>query len=344
MRSVSIIPPTHFAVRILDRSSLPTVLDRFMPPAAATSESLLRLLQQAINLATGDRPDQVTGQVTVESICTSFLSFSKRHHGNDCFTNYKHFIDRFVAAHGSILAAELKPFHVTKWLDDNPTWKGGRRHAVIAVKRAFSWADEEGLFGPSPVRKLKVPRVKKRKRVLGHDELQEILSAIRDLAFRQFMQALLETGCRPSEVARVTAAEVRLELGLWVFDEHKTEEKTQRARVIYLTPAIVELTRKLMQLHPAGPLFRGCRGQGFTRNAIRCRFKRMRAKLPHLKHFVSYNIRHTYATNALVNGVDVAHVAELLGHVDPSMVLSTYGHLAEKTAHMREVAKKAIGQ
>ena len=37
---------------------------------------------------------------------------------------------------------------------------------------------------------------------------------------------MLETGCRPSEVARVTAADVHLDAGVWVFVEHKTAKKT----------------------------------------------------------------------------------------------------------------------
>jgi site-specific recombinase XerD len=114
--------------------------------------------------------------------------------------------------------------------------------------------------------------------------------------------------------------------------------------VIYLTPAMVELTRRLMEKYPEGPLFRGPRSkQGFTRNGVRCRFRILRQKLPHLAGVISYTMRHSFATQALVNGVGIAHVAELMGHVDTSMVSQHYAHLAGNTQHMREAALRAAG-
>lgn len=52
-------------------------------------------------------------------------------------------------------------------------------------------------------------------------------------------------------------------------------------------------------------------------------------------------MRHSYATQALVNGVDAAHVAELLGHVGTKMLLQHYAHLAANVQHMRDAATKA---
>jgi hypothetical protein len=43
-------------------------------------------------------------------------------------------------------------------------------------------------------------------------------------------------------------------------------------------------------------------------------------------------MRHSFASQALVNGVGIAHVAELLGHVDTSMVSSHYAHPAGNIA------------
>ena len=153
---------------------------------------------------------------------------------------------------------------------------------------------------------------------------------------------MMQTGCRPGEVARLTAANVNIELGLWVFNEHKTSRKTKKPRVVYLTPSMLELSRKMVAKLPDSPLFRSPRsGKRFTPNGIRCRFRRLREKLPHLKHFVAYSARHTYATHALMNGVGVAQVAELLGHSDVQMVSRVYGHLTDQVQHMREAAMKA---
>jgi integrase len=193
------------------------------------------------------------------------------------------------------------------------------------------------------VQGVKKPAKGRRDRILSTDEQEAILAAIKDEAFREFVLALQETGCRPSEVSRVTAADVNLEAGLWVLKEHKTARKTRRPRVVYLTPAMVELTRKLMAEHPEGALFRSPRGdKPFSRNNVRCRFRRLREKLPHLAGVVAYSYRHTFATEALANGVGIAQVAELMGHASTEMVSSVYGHLADRLSHMRDAAKKAV--
>ncbi|MBA4064779.1 MAG: site-specific integrase, partial [Isosphaera sp.] len=275
-------------------------------------------------------------------LCSLFLDYSEKHHAPGTYENYRHFLRSFVKAFGTKLAADLKPIHVTRWLDARPSWKGARRHGILAVKRAYSWAEKQGLLAPNPLKGVEQEAAGRRDRVLTRGEQAEILAAIRDEPFRQFVRAMFETGARPGEVARVTAADVNLDLGVWVFARHKTAKKTKRPRVVYLPPAVVELTRALVAKFPEGPLFRGPRGQRpFTRNNIRCRFKRLREKLPHLKHFVAYTARHTFATRALQNNVGIAQVAELLGHTSTEMVSKVYGHLADQIGHLRAAAAKA---
>jgi integrase len=281
---------------------------------------------------------------TVAVICDLFLDYSQKHHKPDTYAVYKHFLQDYCELHGRKMAAETKPFHVSNWLDSHATWKGCRPNAISAIKRAFSWAAAEGLLDKNPVQGIKKPQSGRRERIVAKEEQQEILGAIKDEPFQQFVFAMQETGCRPSEVARVTAADVNFEAGLWVLIQHKTSKKTRRPRVVYLTPAMVELTRKLAEKHPQGVLFRGPRGgKPFSRNGIRCRFRRLREKLPHLAGVVAYSYRHTFATEALANGVGIAQVAELMGHTSTEMVSSVYGHLAERLSHMREAAKKAVG-
>ena len=107
---------------------------------------------------------------------------------------------------------------------------------------------------------------------------------------------------------------------------------------------MLELSRRLMERYPSGPLFRNSRGKPWTRNAIRCRFRNLRAKLPHLKGVVSYTYRHSFVTDALENGVGVAQVAELLGHTSTDMVMSHYQHLREKRDHLKQAAIQATRQ
>jgi integrase len=302
----------------------------------------LRAFCRLILTAPGRLPDPQTVQVAV--VCDQFLDHSQKHHAADTYRWYRAYLQDFCEAYGTLPAKDLKPLHVSRWLDAHPGWKGSRRCAVIAVKRAFNWAETEGLLTANPVRKVRKPPQTYRERVLSAEERQKLLASIGDQEFRDFVFALLETGARPSEVRRVTTAHVRLDLGVWVFREHKTFEKTGKPRVVYLTPAMAELTRRLAEKYPTGPLFRGPRGgKPFTKNGVRCRFRRLRAKVPELRGVISYTLRHSYATHALVRGVGIAQVAELLGHADTQMVSRHYGHLAQQVEHMKDAARKAAG-
>ncbi len=282
-------------------------------------------------------------RLTVAVLCDLFLDHSERHNDRRTYDWYKKFLQDFCDQYGKVVVTDIKPFHVNRWLDLHKGWGyGSRRCAIISVKRAFNWAFGEGVLRENPLRALKKPPQRNRERTLTPNERAQIFAAIRDRAFRDFVFALQETGCRPSEVARVTAENVDLERGLWVFPEHKTKKRTGRARVVYLTPAMVALSKRLVEEHPSGPLFRGPRnGEAFTRNGIRCRFRRLRKKLPHLKGVISYTFRHSFATDALEKGVGVVQVAELLGHTSTDMVVRHYQHLRERREHLRQAAAKA---
>lgn len=302
----------------------------------AAWEAFYRLMASG----TGKLPDTET--LCVATVCDQFLDFSQKHHAADTYRWYQDYLQDFCESFGTLLARDLKPLHVSKWLDAHPSWKGSRRCAVIALKRAFNWAEAEGLLAANPIKRVKKPPQTFRNRILTPEEKQEILGAIKDRHFREFVFAMQETGARPSEVRRVTAANVNLELGVWVFFDHKTAQKTGRPRVIYLTPAMVELSKRLMEEYPDGPLFRGPRSKrGLSRNGVRCRFRNLRLRLPHLKGVIAYAYRHSFATDALANGVGVAQVAELLGHTSTDMVMRHYQHLRERTEHLRQAAVKA---
>ena len=291
-------------------------------------------------LVSGEAPPKADTLV-VATLCDLFLEYSQAHHSPSSYANYKHFLQAFCKNFGRLNASEIKPFHVTRWVDGKKKWNGAKRHAIIAVKRVFSWAEQQGLIATNQLRPIKAPRAKTRDRVLTADERKLIFGAIRDKAFRHFLEALLGTGCRPSEVAGVTAANVNLELGLWVLPQHKTAKKTGKPRVVYLSPALLKLTKDQMAKYPTGPLFPNTRGQPFRHNAWRCRFRRLREKFPSLQGVVAYSCRHSYATDALVNGVGIAQLAELMGHQDASMVARVYGHIAQNIDHMRRAAAQA---
>jgi len=72
----------------------------------------------------------------------------------------------------------------------------------------------------------------------------------------------------------------------------QTAERTGDQRRVYRTPPMVELCRGLAREHPSGPLFLNMRGNPWTRNAIRFRFRNLRQRLDLPEELVAYTFRH----------------------------------------------------
>src|SRR5262249_40766936 len=156
----------------------------------------------------------------------------------------KHYLTLFCKQWGRLTCAQLRPFHLTRWIDGQKHWTGAKRSAQAIVKRAFAWSKSEGLIGEDPLANVKNPPVTRRERIISAEERKQITAAIKDDAFMDFFDAIVGTGCRPGEVAKVSSENVNLELGVWVFKQHKTAKKTRRPRVVYLSPAMLELTKR----------------------------------------------------------------------------------------------------
>jgi integrase len=302
-------------------------------------------------------------RLTVAEVAQEFLDHSKRHNDARTYDFYCYFIVPFVERFSAAPAATFPPLSFTKWLDEHKGWKGARRNAIIAVKRMFNWAvNDAGLLAASPLKSVKKPPKKRRNRVLTAAERESVYGMIRDLQFRQFVFALLDTGCRPSEIMAVTARHVSRDGTRWTFNEHKTDGQTGEPRVVYLSPAMQQLTRQLIEANPEGPLFRSTRRlrgvrRPWTRNGVRCRFKRLREKAARLREreedpekrkeladltgVTAYVLRHTFTTRALTTGLPVPVVSALLGHKSMKMVDEHYNHTDQATEVLKDAAKKA---
>ena len=146
--------------------------------------------------------------------------------------------------------ADLKPFHVTRWLDAHPGWKGTRRRRRHRRQAGLQLGRRRGAASPpTRSRRSRSRRCGRRDRILTPRGAAE---DPRQLPRGRLRSATSSSPWRrpaagPGEVAEVTADHVNLELGVWVFDEHKTAEQDPASRgSSYLTPAMVELTRRLM--------------------------------------------------------------------------------------------------
>lgn len=312
-------------------------------------DSKARAERQAIDeLAARQHADEtaaddpgVPAWATAGHVVRAFLAHSRAEHSADTATWYENLLRPFADTFGKVRVSRLRKKHVRAWLKAkayNPT---SQNRAVGALKRAFNWAVEEEHIPRNPVAHVRKAKSLVRERTLTADERTLILSSVKDAAFRRFVEAMTLTGCRPGEVAKVTAADCDLGAGLWVFRKHKTAKQTGKPRLVYLPPEALALTKELAAAHPEGPLFRNSRGTAWTRNAVRTRFRRLREKYPALRGVVAYTYRASFATDALEGGVPDASVAALLGHTTTQTLHRFYNRLSARVEHLRGAAERA---
>jgi integrase/recombinase XerD len=216
---------------------------------------------------------------SVVGVLDAFLDWCLNHKAGRTYDWYHDYLESFARSVPPELATDkLKPYHVQQWLDANPGWKTGKRGAVIAVQRAFNWAARMGLIESNPIRSVEKPKAGRRNKVISAGRFEEILEIVKDDEFRDLLVTCWETGCRPQEAISVEARHVDLENGCWAFPVDESKGK-KHLRIVYLTDAALEITRRRMAAHPSGQLFRNTDGFAWTPSALNCRFGRLRIAL-----------------------------------------------------------------
>ena len=102
---------------------------------------------------------------TVVELLTEFLAWSERNNGQRNFETLQYHISRFSqwlndTGQGRLKVRDLKPFHVTKWLDDRyskDTSDTTRAGTIACIKRPFNWAAQEGYLNVNPIARSRSP-------------------------------------------------------------------------------------------------------------------------------------------------------------------------------------------
>lgn len=290
-----------------------------------------------------DEPDESLPANSVVLLLGQFLGWTKKHKSEATYIQRRHFLRSFIKYPGvrKIPPHRISVELVETWLDGHPKWKASRRHAILSVMRAFNWAVKRGRLGKNPIAGIEIPPQRRVLTYLTAEQRKAVFGATKDKAFRNFLTALQETGCRPGEISSVEAKHVNLDLGVWVLPKHKTGKKTGKPRTVFLNDAMLSLTKELVVLRPTGPLFLNYRKRPWNINSVRCRFRMLRKAFPDFGHFTATSFRRAYVTDALERGLGVAQVAELVGHVSTDMIMRHYNQLQERVKYMREMAQKA---
>jgi integrase len=256
---------------------------------------------------------------------------------------YRHHLQRFLdALGGNRPAAGVLPHEVEMY---KTSW-----HSVQTVQRLFNWAVTMGLLKENPIRAVQKPDLGQRERILAPAETAQLLRAT-DHHFRPFLLAMRHTIARPQEVRALQWEHLIYEpVPVFVLRDFKgkkrRKDKNTAVRVIPLDARMLRLLNRLARKRSPAPedfVFLDSRGKPWTTNAVRCRVRRLRAKLGFApdengEQVVAYTMRHTAATRACSRGVRDKVLAELMGHANTTTT-ARYQHL--QAEHLAEAINRA---
>jgi integrase len=191
-----------------------------------------------------------------------------------------------------------------------------------------------------------------RERVLTRGERVGLLRGA-EMAFRRFMLAMICTMARPQEVRALRWDQLRGDGTAFVLDQFKGKGRRRDGVRVRVLPVNARLARLLARLarRPAhlssDRVFLNGDGRPWTANAVRCRMRRLRARLgldQGAEPVVCYTLRHTAATDATANGVTDRVLAELMGHAS-TRTTARYQHLqiGHLTAAIEQATRRRVG-
>ena len=225
------------------------------------------------------------------------------------------------------------------------------RMCHATCRSALEKAVQDGLIRVNPAIGCKLPPKKAREmQVLTREELQRFLIQAKFEGYYEVFLLDLATGLRRGELMALQWDDLNFKTGVLnvnkqVYDvrgqlQISTPKTKNSVRKIVLPPAVVEVLREYKKtvdsrwMFPS-PVKEDC---PITPGVVR---RRLQFILEHAgcKHVRFHDLRHTFATLALENGMDVKTLSAMLGHVSAVTTLDIYTHI---TGDMQRAAAASI--
>lgn len=254
---------------------------------------------------------------------------------------------------GSRRAGAVRPSEAQTWISDRSKHLAPLtlRILVTMVRGAFTAAALDHVVAANPFGRVTLPKVERGRIVpLSVDQVAALIDAIGD-RFKAMVATQAGCGLRIGELLALRVEDVNF-LGRTLRVEHQVDRvtralvppKTARSRRTVPLPKIAAdaLARHIAEHPPtaAGLLFHTQAGRALDHNWYGSKIFTSAAHDAGLPTgTTTHDLRHHYASVLLASGQSVIAVAELLGHENAQLVLTTYGHLMPGGD---DLARKAI--
>lgn len=219
------------------------------------------------------------------------------------------------------------------------------------LRTGLSHAVKHGIIATNPASALRRPQDETKSPQaphLSHEEIGRFLTATASDPLAAYWRVLVEAGLRPAEGLALRWEDVDLE-GATVTVRHALVKdadgtwilaptKTHQVRRIAVSAATVGTLRRHQTEQKRTKFQHGARyadqalvfadkiGRTLSPFAVSKTFKQLALAAGLRADVRMYSLRHSAATHALQDGLDVRTVAEKLGHSTPMVTLMTYAH------------------
>lgn len=272
--------------------------------------------------------------------------------------NYHLYLQRLVEFAGDVEIHKVTSELVRKWrlwLNRYENEQGlvlsplTQSYHLIALRSFLGYCSKRDIETLTP-EKIELPKTK-RKQVsfLSQEETERIMAVVdtktaQDLRDKAILELLYSSGLRVSELCNLNRDHINLNRG-----EFMVRGKGQKDRPVFISPEATEClaTYLATRTDSAKPLFirySGAKtgdseGESFrlTPRSVQ-RIVSQYAKLAGItKHVSPHTLRHSFATDLLMNGADIRSVQSMLGHSNIATT-QVYTHVTDQ--HLREVHQR----
>lgn len=275
--------------------------------------------------------------------------------------NYAHYLSRFLAWAGdiSVKSITLKKVQEYRLYLNRLKDENGKKllivktqnYHVIALRAFLKWCIKNDIDTLAP-EKIDLGKIEERTvEYLSREELERLFDvvdadSVRGRRDRAILETLYSTGLRVSELVSLNRDQVDLERR-----EFMVRGKGRKARIVFLSDRAVEAIESYVAVRDDNfdPLFlnyrRGKQDDNITMGEkrrlstvmVQYLVRNYARKAGIIKKVTPHVLRHSFATELLINGADIRSVQEMLGHASITTT-QIYTHLTNK--RLREVHEK----
>lgn len=272
--------------------------------------------------------------------------------------NYRLYLERFVEFTDDILVEKITSEVIRKyrlWLNryanqqDTELSIKTQSYHLIALRGFLKYLSQREIVSLSPTKIVLPKTARKQVTFLHYDEVERMLSVIPldtelGLRDRAIVELLFSSGLRVSELVNLNRDHINT-----TRREFMVRGKGQKDRPVFIGKAAAEHVVNYLsaRLDNLPPLFLSYSKNNITstggdyRRLTSRSIQRMVSTYARLagitKHVSPHTMRHSFATDLLMNGADIRSVQSMLGH---SSITTTqvYTHVTDQ--HLREAYEK----